>query len=1859
MFKSSKLLRATLLGLPLLIASMSAIFMASANVGTPPTTPTQISDTNTMSMANYEAYPSGVNALAAPNVPPLIMLAMSRDEQLFNKAYPDFTDLDGDGVVDTTYVDSFAYNGYFDPGLCYSYDSTNKYYKAATQVTVGTHKCASGNSYWSGNFLNWIAMSRVDVLRWTFYGGTRSTDTATKTVLERAEITNDLHAWAKVYSGSDIASLAPFTTTTTFCNVSLLGSGSWGGWNAPSQTSSGITTTPVIRTASGAWGDWASTAKVQCQPQQSTDDGGNSGRPAAASTDYTARVQVCQNLATIPNESICVTDGSALKPEGLLQKYSKNDSNVKRFGLVTGSAYQARIGGQLRRNIGQLANNVTGTACAAGTGTGDGDEFSNVDGTFCYKSATSTPKEGIVQTLDRLQISGWNGSDYGDSYGASGDTTCHSASNPWGARGIDIQAKATMCPDFGNPLAGMYAQALRYIQGSTVANSESLGKLPNPDWVDPYGTASGATTPRNQPCASCSIVLVSSGLNTFDASNVPAVSNLSAASLTNTVQTLEGISGQYELSTYYNTSSLSGAPANFTLTTAGTAYSDIAICSPATIGSLSSVVGICNGAPGQQGSYLIAGLSYGAWTTPIRTDSFFTKPFQVKTYGVSLSDNLPAFNITVGSSQIAISPSCRADPTGSGTYTTCYIGSVRVGAQHTYSSTTSTGYNTYGLVPTATYPNVGSFYFVWEDSQYGSDHDQDANNVISYCVGSSCNLPSQVVTGGVAICDPVVISTSSSPVVTSVWGGACNSSGQLKVTPGANDIVIRNQLTAYSSNGMLLGYQVSGTSADGLLEFKVTNGGSNTGTTQNGAVFNCNLLGNINCKSSPEVERFTLGTTAAVSTLQSPLWYAAKYSGFTGSAPSLPTGQDPPNYFFARNAGALKAQLDTVFQAITSSAANNFGNATTPSSSNDIKGNGVSYQVQYFQQRNGVKWTGNLQALWIDSSGYEREGSVDSSGNQVLDAVNAPYVVAGPDNSANALPGAMTSYICSVPPVAPAGGTFDPTSSANASSCSPVSVSSPLTPAWDATTLLNASYDPATTAGAAAIANIGTQRAYNADASASGNLGQRYIFTYLSATPNGSSSNGTLIGGTQTDFVWNDASCNASGSYTLSSTSGFCGKYDATNKVRTGNFGLLNEQNPLLAQDLLLWIRGNEDPNYRSRVSTTTTSPATYRLGDIVDSSPAIVGTPAESYDLLYSDFSYAAFRSNYQSRRQMVYVGANDGMLHAFNGGFYLTGQAATSTTAATKPSLLRQLTTSSKLSSGDSSAPLGNNWSLGQEVWAFIPDNLLAHLRWLADKKYTHVFYVDGSPVISDVKIFGAGNSAGCLAGNPSTASGSTDIDAKGHVCGWGTVMVVPFRLGGGPISVGVTGSGSTSDTQMSNSAYVIMDVTDPEQPPTVLGEITTGTFTSSAPAFAVHKESDGQLHFLLTIGSGSFDNGGALGNKPVSAPAGGNLGVWVYDLKNVYSGTTTPAASFTTTGPANSFAGDMVSADFNLNDSAESVYFGVVTNPPPASVPPAAPVPQVYGGGMWKLDLRDSAATIPDVSDPGKWTLKEVINVGKPVTIRPTVALDSAQRPTVFFGTGRSFTTNDNSGTSDQGTQTQAIYGVVDNRLLTNLPSACQAEATINQLFNASTTTVVLNSNGTNTVTGSGLSNISNLASLDTALLGVSTTSGPTVGCYTYSGWILPLAPGNSTANVQQPSERVINSQTLLGGILTTPTYIPPNLAMLTAAHTSACNPVPVPGTSYVYGLDYLTGSASSALASFFGTSTNNGVTTLQSRVSLGSGQASAPVLHVGSTIGGAQTVKACFNVGGVTVCKDISALNAVSSGEISWREPEANL
>lgn len=154
---------------------------------------------------------------------PQVMLNMSNDHQLFQPAYREYDDLDEDLSPDRTYLHSVRYYGYFDPDKCYEYDTMDERFEPLSLSTDRYCDAVSGD--WSGNFLNWVSMSRIDVVRKILYGGYRSIDTSSGTVLERSYIPNDMHSWVKYYTGSDLNKLTPFSVATqspTAASTSLL-----------------------------------------------------------------------------------------------------------------------------------------------------------------------------------------------------------------------------------------------------------------------------------------------------------------------------------------------------------------------------------------------------------------------------------------------------------------------------------------------------------------------------------------------------------------------------------------------------------------------------------------------------------------------------------------------------------------------------------------------------------------------------------------------------------------------------------------------------------------------------------------------------------------------------------------------------------------------------------------------------------------------------------------------------------------------------------------------------------------------------------------------------------------------------------------------------------------------------------------------------------------------------------------------------------------------------------------------------------------------------------------------------------------------------------------------------------------------------------------------------------------------------------------------------------------------------------------------------------------------------------------------------------------------------------------------------
>lgn len=252
-------------------------------------------------VGDYDAVPPMLSDASKP----LIMLALSKDHQLFYKAFTDYDDLDKDGLVDTTYKNTINYAGYFDQYKCYTYDATLKVFNP---VAITADKYCNGfaavadNIQWSGNFLNWATMTRIDEVRQILYGGYRAVDTAAATILERVYLPNDAHSFAKYYDGADLARLTPFTQTANTCGIepsdttsaafttykncmlprgiTLCNTTRYAG-TLLSQGVSSIANPPLARAVRGNYSLWAAGERFQCLFSGEVGSGGHNGNDPA------------------------------------------------------------------------------------------------------------------------------------------------------------------------------------------------------------------------------------------------------------------------------------------------------------------------------------------------------------------------------------------------------------------------------------------------------------------------------------------------------------------------------------------------------------------------------------------------------------------------------------------------------------------------------------------------------------------------------------------------------------------------------------------------------------------------------------------------------------------------------------------------------------------------------------------------------------------------------------------------------------------------------------------------------------------------------------------------------------------------------------------------------------------------------------------------------------------------------------------------------------------------------------------------------------------------------------------------------------------------------------------------------------------------------------------------------------------------------------------------------------------------------------------------------------------------------------------------------------------------------------------
>ena len=160
-------------------------------------------------------------------------------------------------------------------------------------------------------------------------------------------------------------------------------------------------------------------------------------------------------------------------------------------------------------------------------------------------------------------------------------------------------------------------------------------------------------------------------------------------------------------------------------------------------------------------------------------------------------------------------------------------------------------------------------------------------------------------------------------------------------------------------------------------------------------------------------------------------------------------------------------------------------------------------------------------------------------------------------------------------------------------------------------------------------------------------------------------------------------------------------------------------------ENLVNFLRGQT--GFEDRSSNTAEN-RLYRfreatLGDALESQPAYISKPVFSY----TDPGYASYKTAQAARSGTVYMGTNDGMLHAFAG-------------------------------------------DTGIERWAYVPSVVIPNMWRLADKNYAtlHTNYVNGNPTVSDV----------CTA---NCACDDACVLAGGLAPVWKTILVAGLNAGG----------------------------------------------------------------------------------------------------------------------------------------------------------------------------------------------------------------------------------------------------------------------------------------------------------------------------------------------------------------------------------------------------------------------------------------------------------------------------------------------
>jgi len=1539
----------------------------------------------------------------ASQIPPLVMLVMGRDHKLYYEAYNDASDLDEDGVLDVGYKHSIDYYGYFDSHKCYKYDSASGVFEP-TRTTAD--KYCGGADEWSGNFLNWLTMSRMDVLRKVLYGGYRSTDTTTSTVLEGVFIPQDAHSWGKEYSGNDTRLLTPYDDPSSSCQLpdepatwdqdgKILfviydddKDGIYGNDHSEMMTSfepksfssmtylSKLDTTDnysitnrietgnymlvaefyVNNLNEGNWyfavdSDDGSEVEIDgtivasfygphafchCQSNQSIavnlsegwhriivrlreNTGGdgvlvwfkNSTHPfwtTFGSLSLTLRAPTIEDECSLKTFEFIETGtpsygGTSINltnERHLFCVTSLADGAPHRIRVIRNSTHRVWEWASKERPVCDNslgtpdeelvvrvkvcdpsvgledncvrypANSYKPTGLLQKYGEGTGEKVCSQTFTSCNNDNDCQPNEscilaapmyfGLLTGSYTKNLSGGvlrkNVSPIGDEVDPntgillqtpgiidtintlrvtgflysnhSYTSTAYGESCGWIT---DHPLEEGECRMWGNPIAEMMYETERYFAGKSSPTSDF-------NYFSFDGTDNGLPLPKadwEDPyelypyCSKPSILIISDINPSYDSDKVPG------SAFNNFTGDLSGLDAK-TLANQIGENENLDSNQHFIGESNGI---DDFICSAKDTSDLGALRGLCPEEPTKQGSYYSAALAYYGKTM---FDDQMDRP-DISTYSVALSSPVPDIKIQVGSHEVTLVPIGKSV---SGCYiTACYTKCTLTTDPVTGLQITNCSSDAYcpsnqivDFYVTEITPTKGQFRINFEDVEQGADHDMDA-----------------IVTYNYEVIDDNTVKIS---LDSSVYASGCID--------------------------QVLGFVISGTTEDGVyLPVRDADSGSCDSNTPT-----------LVCSMPLTWEKtFTVNNnTTAATLMKNPLWYAAKWGGFSdingNNIPDSPLEWDkdndgvPDNYFFVVNPLKLEQQLDKALRSILrkTSSGTSVSVLTTKTKKGNLTNQAVFYQEKGFEAGKTVNWVGYLYTYWLlnlKKVQNIREDNVnpfflDILGDNILDFIINEY------GNLN-----IAAY----------------SSAANGTRTSVVNMYESLDevhPIWEAGDRLKES-----------------------------SPNERNIL-YA-----GLSSNGTLY-----SFDLDNLDANTSGLKTLLTS--------------------CNETTPCLGsnetacqQNLIRFLRGEEIQGCRSR----QTGNGIWKLGDIIYSTPQIVE---------YKDYS-------------LVFVGANDGMLHAFREGKLRTDGLSTNQ--------LVRLCSDSNTTCDVS--------KLGHEDWAFIPTNVMPYLRYLARPDYgdCHLYLVDLSPYII-----------------------SEDTNDDGYIDK--RILIGGLRFGG---ACGCSGAecvnppselcpDPSSEDCIGLSSYFALDITDPANPQ-FLWEFSDPKlgFSYSGPAYIKRENA----HFVMFV-SGPTDYRGS---------AGLDLKIFVlkldddFKIEQVYKfdgdghdeGFTKidELASYNNTFGGRLFTNGI---DYDDNGTTDAVFFGI----------------NQFTGTVWQGNV---IGVLTGDDDPNNWSFETVFNSAREPVTSKIEYMKCFNMNYIYFGTGRWFYKTDEEGQT--AFDVEKLYGV----------------------------------------------------------------------------------------------------------------------------------------------------------------------------------------------------------------------------------------